>query len=127
MSLESNKAKAVAFMQDFAATAKIDLSLFTDDATWWTFGSGDVPISDHAQRVSALSSLNFAGPGRFEIERVTAEGECVAIEAKGFQPLRQGGSYDNVYVWVVRFDGKRICQVKAYFDTALAQRTFASS
>jgi ketosteroid isomerase-like protein len=124
MSLEANKAIAVSFINAFAATHTIDLSKFTTDATWWTFGTGELPITQFSEVSSRTSSTQFAGPGRFEVQRVTAEGDTVAIEAKGFQPLKDGRRYDNTYVWVVSLRGDKICNVRAYYDMALAGRTF---
>jgi ketosteroid isomerase-like protein len=124
MSLEANKAKAVSFLNAFAAAGTIDLSKFTTDATWWTFGTSELPIAHFSEVSGRTSSTQFAGPGRFEVQRVIAEDDTVAIEAKGFQPLKDGRSYDNTYVWVVSLRGDKICSVRAYSDTALAQRTF---
>lgn len=125
MTQETNTSKAIDFMHRFAATSRVDVSAFTDDATWWTLSGGDVPIKAHADQVSAVASVHFAGPGRFEIERVTAEADRVAIEARGFQPLKDGRSYDNLYLWLFSFNGAKICQVKAYFDTQRAARAFS--
>ena len=54
-----------------------------------------------------------------------AKGETVVIEARGFQPLRDGRFYDNTYVWIVRFRNGHICGVRAFFDTLLAARLLA--
>jgi ketosteroid isomerase-like protein len=122
--LEANKATAVSFLNAFAATGTIDLSNFTADATWWTLGTGELPVARFSEVSSRTSSTQFAGPGRFEVQRVTAEGDTVAIEAKGFQPLKDGRSYNNTYVWVVSLRDNKICSVRAYSDTALAERAF---
>lgn len=127
MTLEANKSRALAFMHDFVRTATIDRSRFTDDATWWTLSGGALPIDVHAERTGQLAAARFVGPGRFDIEAVTAEGDRVAIEARGHQPLTGGDSYDNTYLWLFRFREDKIASVKAYFDTALAYRTFRPS
>jgi ketosteroid isomerase-like protein len=124
MSLEANKATAISFLNAFAAAGAIDLSRFTTDATWWTFGTGEIPVSHFSEVSGRTASAQFAGPGRFDVQRVTAEGDRVAIEATGFQPLKDGRSYDNTYLWVVTLRDDKICSVKSYYDTALAERTF---
>jgi len=127
MELEKNKANAVAVMETIARSGTVDCTAFTGDATWWTPVTGALPIGIHAERFGKLSAGRFAGPGRFAIDGVMGEGDTVVIEARGFQPLKDGRSYDNTYIWVVRFRDGRICSVRAYFDTALAQRTMQAT
>jgi ketosteroid isomerase-like protein len=124
MTSEANKAKAVAFIMDFAATGKVDPFTVVEDASWWTASTGEVPIAHHIERSRRTSERLFAGPGRFEIHSVTADDDRVAIEANGFQALRDGTSYDNVYLWLFRFQDGKISSVRTYLDTALAERTF---
>lgn len=124
MDLEANKSRAVAFMLDFARTGNVDRSRFADDATWWTLSTGFLPIDLYAKRAGQMAATRYAGPGRFEIEDVMAEGDRVVVEGKGHQPLREGGSYENTYLWLFCFRQDKIASVKVFFDTALAMRTF---
>lgn len=124
MGIEENKDRAVAFMRFFAQNAAVDRAACTSDATWWTLSTGELPIDVHAERTAQLARDRFSGPGRVEVHGITAEGDKVAIEASGFQPLRDGALYNNTYLWLYRFRDGKICSLRAYFDTALAQRTF---
>jgi len=83
-----------------------------------------LPLDASTRSASQAAAARFARPGRFEIEAVTAQDDRVAVEAKGYQPLGDGGSYDNTYLWLFGFRQDKIASVKAYFDTALANRTF---
>jgi ketosteroid isomerase-like protein len=122
---ENNKAAAVAFMLDIAATGLVDLSSCTPDATWWTMRTGEMPIAVHAATMHQLSERLYEGPARLDIRAVFAEAGTVAIEASGFQPLKNGNSYDNQYVCVFEFEQGRIRRVRAYMDPTVAQRAFA--
>lgn len=123
---EENKASALGFMASFASSGTVELSVFSEDAVWWTLLTGDVPIADHAATVGATAGRHFAGPGRFQFKRVIADEEAVAVEALGFQPLANGRSYDNTYVWIFQFRESKICRVNAHFDPGVAIRAFAN-
>lgn len=123
MGVESNKAAALAMMRGFAAGV-FDRSVFTEDATWWTLNTGELPIDEHMAAYGKLAASKFAGGGRFDVLSVTAEENRVVMEVQGFQPLTDGHSYDNTYLWLLIFRDGRICRVKAWMDTVLAQRAF---
>jgi len=123
MSVESNKAAATAMMHNFSAGV-FDRAAFTEDATWWTSSTGELPLDQRMATFGKQAASQFAGGGRFEIDSVTAEGDRVVLEARGFQPLKDGRSYDNTYLWLLYLRDGRISRVKAWMDTALVQRTF---
>jgi len=107
-----------------AATGTVDLRSFTADAVWWTMLTGVVPIADQATSMKATAQLMFSGPGRFEIDLIITGNNAVAIQARGFQPLKNGKSYDNVYAWVITFRGGLISRVNAYFNPEIARSAF---
>jgi ketosteroid isomerase-like protein len=121
MSVEDNKAAALALMHSLAAGA-IDRPAFTEDATWWTLGGRETTVDAFLRQQALVSETKFAGPGRFDVRGPKAEGDRVAIEAEGSQPLRDGRVYENSYHWLVCFRDGKICRVRTYFDTAVAHR-----
>lgn len=123
MSVEANKALAVAIVQG-VATAKVDRSAFTDDAVWWMLGRGELPIDAFAEMNRHLAESLLAGDGQMTVHGVTAEGDRVAVEAEVVVPLKDGGSYTNLYHFLILFRDGKACLVKEYYDTAVAQRTF---
>lgn len=122
MSIENNTAKAIAFMQSFAS-GRFDLDACTADGTFWNLTLGEMPFAKYAAFLEKFATHRFDGPGHFEIEATTAEGDRVVVEAKGYQPLNGGGSYDNTYVWIFVFHAGQIGSIRAFFDTALAERS----
>ena len=124
MTVDMNRTVAIAMIEEFAATSSLDLSQFSEDATWWTFTTGELPIAVHSERNSRLAKSLFDGPSRLVIRSVTAEDERVAIETESSQPLKGGRSYDNRHFWLVSFRDGKMSGVRAYFDTAVVQQTF---
>jgi len=123
MSVESNKAKAVAVLQDLTA-GRIDLADYTEDATWWMQSNGEVAMSAYAEMTAGLTNDIVAGPARLVVHDTTAEGNRVAVEAESLLPLKDGGTYNNHYHFLIRFRDGKVSQIKEYQDTALAERTF---
>lgn len=60
--------------------------------------------------------------GRTIAHRFIADGDIVAVEAKGSNLTKQGQRYDNDYCLVFRFDGGRIKEVREYCDSVLTEK-----
>lgn len=60
--------------------------------------------------------------GRTIANRFIADGDIVAVEAKGSNLTKQGQRYDNDYCLVFRFDGGRIKEVREYCDSVLTEK-----
>ncbi|WP_426440912.1 nuclear transport factor 2 family protein [Bradyrhizobium genosp. P] len=98
-----------------------------DDATWTVTGqyswsrtfTGKQSILDdlHGHVRSRLVER-----GRTIARRFIADGDVVAVEAKGHNLTREGERYDNDYCLVLRFDGGRIKEVREYCDSVLTER-----
>ncbi len=99
--------------------------LMAPDAVWW------VPGVDTFDRETLLANLaatmDNVGSAALEIVGTTAEGERVAIEARGNFVFRDGTVYANTYhfLFVIR-DGK-VVKGHEYLDTAYLARTFAAA
>jgi len=55
-----------------------------------------------------------------------ADGDFVAVEARGDNVTKAGLRYDNQYCMVYRFENGRIKQIKEYCDSALVERVLGS-
>lgn len=57
---------------------------------------------------------------RFEILTMTAEDDRVAVESEGFSELNNGIPYNNQYHFLFFLRDGKICKLKEYMDTKLA-------
>lgn len=57
---------------------------------------------------------------RFEILEMTAEDDRVAVECQGFAELTTGVAYNNQYHFLFYLREGKICKLKEYMDTKLA-------
>ncbi|MGY4318963.1 nuclear transport factor 2 family protein [Bradyrhizobium quebecense] len=60
--------------------------------------------------------------GRTIAHRFIADGDIVAVEAKGNNLTKDGQRYDNDYCLVFRFDGGRIKEIREYCDSVLTEK-----
>ena len=64
----------------------------------------------------------FAEPPRTLAFNFIAEGDYVAVEARGDNVTKAGLRYDNQYCLVFRIENGKIKQIKEYCDSALVER-----
>ena len=57
---------------------------------------------------------------RFEILNMTAEDDRVSVESEGFSELKNGVAYNNQYHFLFFLRDGKICKLKEYMDTKLA-------
>jgi len=67
---------------------------------------------------------SLATPLSIEIQTLIAEGDAVAMPARGHSTLQSGAPYNNTYCFVFRFSADHIAEVTEYLDTALVARAF---
>jgi uncharacterized protein len=108
-----------------------DRSLFVaslaDDATWvvtgqysWshTFTGKQAILRDLHGHVREL----LVDRTRTIARRFIADGDCVAVEAKGDNVTRTGVRYDNDYCLVFRLDDGQIKEIREYCDSVLTEK-----
>ena len=98
-----------------------------DDAIWtvtgqysWsrTFTGKEAILNDlHGQVRSRLAERT-----RTIAHRFIADGDCVAVEAKGDNVTREGMRYDNDYCLVFRLEGGKIKEIREYCDSILTEK-----
>ncbi|UAB77584.1 nuclear transport factor 2 family protein [Erythrobacter sp. SCSIO 43205] len=119
----------------FEGLAKGDPShfmpLFDESIEWRVVGSSawskravglDAVVRDLVEPLFA----RFAGPYLTTPELIIADGEHVAVQAKGNAETLEGVRYDNEYCFVFTLKGGKIIKVVEYMDTILADRALGT-
>ena len=133
MSTAANKT----LIQDIFASAgnpdasKRDRALFVaslaDDAKWivtgqysWsrTFAGKESILRDLHGHVGSL----LAARTRTVAHRFIADGDCVAVEARGDNVTKTGVRYDNEYCLVFQFEDGKIKEIREYCDSVLTEK-----
>jgi hypothetical protein len=122
--------------QIFAAAANPDpaardralfVASLAEDATWtvtgqysWsrTFLGKEAILKDLHGHVRT----RLAAPTRTIAYRFIADGDYVAVEAKGDNITREGVRYDNDYCLVYRLEGGKIKEIREYCDSVLTEK-----
>jgi len=58
--------------------------------------------------------------------RFIADGDCVAVEAKGDNVTREGVRYDNDYCLIFRLAGGKITEIREYCDSILTEKALGT-
>ncbi|WP_300299198.1 nuclear transport factor 2 family protein [Ferrovibrio sp.] len=117
--------------QAFARTAQGEGRAFVDilaeDAVWITLG--DTAWSKRFEGKAAILRdllgplrARFSQPNRVRAERFIAEGDMVAVEARGDAVTNDGQPYRNRYCLVCRMRDGKVVELTEYADTALIDR-----
>jgi len=117
----------------FAELAKGNVSLFidamADDFQWKLMGQKQWTQSFHGKQ-AVLKDLFGLLQARLEgnivttAERIIADGDYVAVEARGNCKAKTGKPYNNAYCFVFRVEGGKLKEVREYMDTELATSVF---
>ncbi|MBB3042684.1 nuclear transport factor 2 family protein [Nocardioides soli] len=117
------------------------LAVCTPEATWWADGGrlrtagpeapadpdadlvvvGRVPVTARAPRIGGLRTTFPDGLAlrayRVVVDDAYDESGLVAVEVRGQGGHRDGGTYQNRYVFVLRAEGGRLAEIREYCDT----------
>jgi uncharacterized protein len=108
-----------------------DRSLFVaslaDDAIWTVTGqySWSRTFTGKASILNDLHGhvrIRLSEPTRTIAHRFIADGDYVAVEAKGDNVTREGVRYDNDYCLVFRLERGKIKEIREYCDSVLTER-----
>ena len=104
-------------------------SFCTDDFRWIMMDKrmgGGEPASfskdDYIKMVSGFGGI-FPQGIRMEFEAPLAGKDRVAVEARSEGLMKNGNAYRNLYVFMLRFSGGRIKEIREYLDSGYAHRT----
>lgn len=97
-----------------------------DDVVWWTVGDGSWSgqfTGKDTIRDEVFRPLNKVLAERATLPtRIIDGGDVIVVQARGSNVTRDGRRYDNDYVFVIHFQGDRICRYEEYCDTELIAR-----
>jgi len=106
---------------------KLFRSLITDDYVVIVTGQSKVAATMNQDQIVEFveaATTTTRGGFTFQILSMTAEDDRVASEADGRATLKNGAEFVNHYVHLFRFRDGKICEVKEFSDTAIAERAF---
>ena len=95
------------------------------DEVCWTVAGSTAWSGTYRGKPAVLHELliplgrRFAQPYRATADRFIAEGDTVAIEARGEATTRTGIAYNNRYCFLYRLADGKVREITEYCDTAL--------
>ena len=126
MSVEQNRQIALSyFKRTVEENTGVIEDLLTKDCQWWAPGIGTMDKTTFKALIEQMRPVMPTMPS-MTITGVTAEGDRVAMEAKGSGKLADGRMYENTYHFLFVFRNGRICAVKEYNDTKYAAEVFGT-
>jgi ketosteroid isomerase-like protein len=128
MSAEANKKLVQQVYADSASRSGTTFAdNLADDASWIVTGQYSWS-HEFRGRAAILDSLMghfrsfFAVRPRTVAFNFIADGDYVAVEARGDNVTRTGQRYDNQYCMVFRIENDKIREIKEYCDSTLVER-----
>lgn len=103
-------------------SAAVD-SLISEDCVAVCTGTSIVSRTrnhDEIVRTAAYFKRTMKDGVRFDILTMTAEDDRVSVESEGFSELNNGVPYNNQYHFLFFLRDGKICKLKEYMDTKLA-------
>lgn len=104
-------------------------SFTTDDFRWIMMdkrmGGGEPAAfskDDYIRMVSGVGDV-FPNGIKMEFEAPLSGPDRVAVEARSEGLMKNGETYRNLYVFVLRFAGGRVREIREYLDSGYAHRT----
>ena len=98
-----------------------------DDVDWTVEGTH--PLAGHYTSKQDFIAHTFArlnrilpGGTQLHVQGILIDGDRAAVELRSLATAKNGMRFDNRYCWVLRFDGRKIVEVRAYLDSALVQK-----
>ena len=97
-----------------------------DDVRWKIMGTNPLSGEYHSKREFLDASYERLGPILKDpvvprVRRILAEGDVAVVEWHGRGTSVADKPYDNDYCWIIRVEGDRIVEVRAYFDGGLVE------
>lgn len=104
---------------------------WSDDLSWTVMGT--TPWSRTCRGKQAVIKelmeplfAQFTDTLTTTARRIIADGEYVAVEARGQATTRAGEAYNNRYCFVLRVEDGKIREITEYLDTALVERVLGT-
>ncbi len=122
------KAAAIAFLGEFSSGDRAAAWQRTSEDVRWTINQhnpddGGLAVFTRDQYSAMVEGSAYLFPNGISIEvtDALADGDRVALEARGHGALADGQIYANHYIFAFRFRDNKISEIAEYLDTAYAQ------
>ena len=130
MSVEENKA-LVRAAYDAVSAGDLDgfMDRLAEDVQWTFFGKHRfagtmVGKEEILNKLFTPLSGQLVDGLQLTINTVVGEGDKVVIEATGKSDVIGGGTYNNIYCYVVTVRNNKITEMREYLDTELVSDVF---
>ena len=100
--------------------------LLADDGDFWVIGQHAIAGNKTKREFLPLvqNMIDIMGNMKFHVEHVVAEGDKVAVAARGEMCTKTGVPYNNTYHFLLCVRDGKIQSSREYFDTELMIRVF---
>lgn len=126
------KTTAIAFLKEFSGGDRAAAWRRASDDVIWTINqhnadTNGLAVFNRDQYSAMVESSEYLFPNgiSLEVTGALADGDRVALEARGNGALADGRIYANHYVFTFRFRDDKISEITEYLDTAYAQTALA--
>jgi uncharacterized protein len=100
-----------------------------DEVDWTVMGTH--PLAGRYRtksdfRAGTLAKLGkvLHGGAQLKVTRCLVSSDTAVVELESGATAHNGMRFDNHYCWVVRFEGGKVVEVRAYLDSALVAELF---
>jgi ketosteroid isomerase-like protein len=104
--------------------------MVSPNATWWLPGDrpgGELRTREQMRSTFKALYARIKTPPIFEFTRTTAESDRVCVEMTARGGLVQDGiPYANDFIWLIRFDGDLIIEVREFLNPNLSTQRQAT-
>jgi uncharacterized protein len=127
---QANKALVARFFETFSTgDVPAIMSALAADGSWWVSGklegmSGNYSVAGFGPLLIGANANYKAGALRITPTSMIAEGNKVAVEAKGYAELLDGRVYDCQYHFLITIRDGKVADVREYMDTQHAKDIF---
>ena len=130
MGIEENK-QLVRDAYDSVSNGNLDgfMDRLADDVRWTFFGRHRFARTfegkqDIVENLFEPLAGELVDGLRLSLNNFVAEGDTVVVEAVGDSQTKQGGTYNNIYCYVVTVRDGKITEMREYLDTELVSDVF---
>lgn len=127
---QANKAIVARFFETFSTgNVPAIIEALAPDGNWWVSGrlegmSGSYTAAGLGPLLVGANAGYAAGALQITPTGMIAEGDKVAVEARGYAELLDGREYDCQYHFLITVREGKVAEVKEYMDTQHAKDIF---
>lgn len=127
-----NRENVIALFQFLKTDSAKFFEKVSEDVDWTVMGTH--PLAGHYIGKENFLNHTFRrlnkilkGGVILDIRNVYVDGEHAIVEMRSLSTALNEKPFNNVYCWVVRFEGDMIVEVRAYLDSALVTQLLAEN